>query len=190
MSIKKEVGKYVGGQITILTANMKYSGGKAKLANLRRGIGKVPGELPELWGSFLNGIHDELLGTNGKPSRAEWAIYLSLTLFALHQQGNSESVNAKNISLGKAAAGLMEKPNDDDERERVLRRLGPVVTAKDMSELSYHLRCMIQLLKSKGIRLDYIKLAEDIYDFQYEETRNNVRLRWGQDFYYNEKGEE
>ena len=37
---------------------------------------------------------------------------------------------------------------------------------------------------------DYMKLAEDIYDFQSEDTRNNVRLRWGQDFYYNEKGEE
>ena len=26
---------------------------RAALANLRRGIGRAPGELPELWGSFL-----------------------------------------------------------------------------------------------------------------------------------------
>ena len=26
------------------------SGGRAALANLRRGIGKKPGEMPELWG--------------------------------------------------------------------------------------------------------------------------------------------
>lgn len=189
MSKKEQVGKYVYGQIASLIASMKYSGGKAKLAELRRGAGKVPGELPELWGVFLNGIPDELLGQNGVPSSAEWAIYLSLTLFALHQQGNGNSMNIDGISIGKAAARLMDKP-DDDERERVLRRLGPVVTAKDMPELSHHLRCLIQLLRSKGIGLDYKRLAEDIYDFQFEEDRKKVQLRWGQDFYYNEKGEE
>ena len=26
---------------------------KAALANLRRGVGRVPGDLPELWGEFL-----------------------------------------------------------------------------------------------------------------------------------------
>lgn len=189
MSKREQVGKYVYKQITMLTAEKDYSSGKARLANLRRGAGKVPGELPELWGAFLNNIPDELLGKNGTPSRAEWAIYLALTLFALHQQGNSESVNAENISLGKAAAGLMEKPNDDDERERVMRRLGPVVTANDMPELSHHLRCLIQLMGSKGVKLDYCKLAEDLYDYQFDETRKEVRLRWGQDFYYDKKDE-
>ena len=189
MSKREQVGKYVYGQIASLTVNRQSSSVKARLANLRRGVGKMPGELPELWGAFLNGIPDELLDYNGKVSRSEWAIYLSLTLFALHQQGSGNSVNADDVSVGKAAARLMDKPTDE-ERERVLRRLGPVVTAKDMPELSHHLRCLIQLLRSKGIGLDYKKLAEDIYDFQSEDTRNNVRLRWGQDFYYNEKGEE
>lgn len=189
MSKKSEVRNYVGYRINALTANMRSSGAKAALANLRRGVGRVPGELPELWGSFLNEIPDDLLGINGKPSPAEWAIYLSLTLFALHQQGNSESVSIPKVSLGSAAARLMDHKTDE-ERECVLRRFGPVVTAKDMPSMSYHLRCLIQLIKAKGIKLDYRILAEDIYDFQSDETRNNVRLRWGQDFYYNEKGEE
>ncbi|MBR1392307.1 MAG: type I-E CRISPR-associated protein Cse2/CasB [Ruminococcus sp.] len=186
MSRKEEVGKYVYGQIKALSADTKRNA--ATLARLRRGAGKVPGELPELWGTFLNGIPDELLSRSGKPTEAEWAIYLSLTLYALHQQGSSESVNSKDIGLGNAAANLMKEPTDD-ERERVLRRFGPVVTAKDMPELSHHLRCLVELLKSKGIKLDYVRLAKDIFDFQFDDSRKNVQLSWGRDFYYNNKGE-
>lgn len=188
MSVREEVGKYVYGQIQKLTSEMKYSGGKAKLARLRRGVGKVPGELPELWGVFLCDIPDELLSQNGVPTHAEWAIYLSLTLFAVHQQGNSESVHSEKISFGKAAAGLLDD-RSDEERERVLRRLGPVLTAKDMPELSHHLRCLIELLRAKNIHLDYVRLAKDVYDFQFEESQKKVQLLWAQDFYYNEKGE-
>lgn len=186
MSKKDEVRKYVRGQISALSADTKRNG--AMLAKLRRGAGRTPGELPELWGAFLNGIPDELLSSSGEPTPAEWAIYLSLTLYALHQQGSSESVHAEGISLGKAAAGLMNEPSDE-ERERVLRRFGPVVTAKDMHELSHHLRCLIELLRSKGIRLDHVRLAEDIFEYQFAESRKRVRLRWGQDFYYTDKGE-
>ena len=132
---------------------------------------------------------EDMLSKTGKPSRKEWAIYLALTMFALHQQGNTGSVHCKGRSLGMAAAELMSD-NSDDERARVLRRFGPVVTAKDMPELSHHLRCMIQLLSSKDIKLDYERLADDIYKFQFPESRKEVQLKWGEDFYYNKKGED
>lgn len=188
ISAREKVGKYVYGQIAMLTENMKYSGGKAMLANLRRGAGKTPGELPELWGIFLNGIPDEMLSRNGEPTKEEWAIYISLTLYALHQQGNSESIHKDGVGFGKAAAMLMNEQTDK-ERERVLRRFGPAVTANDMYELSHHMRCLIELMRNKGIKLDYAMLAKDIYDFQFSEGKKKVQLRWGQDFYYIEKGE-
>ena len=108
-------------------------------------------------------------------------------MFALHQQGNSVCVHTNDVSIGNAAAQLIEN-DTTEERERILRRFGPVATAKDMSELSHHLRCLIQLLSSKGIGLDYERLADDIYYFQFDEKRKNVQLKWGQDFYY-KKGE-
>lgn len=189
MSEKEEIGKYMSKEINWLLSQKETGGGRAMLANLRRGAGKVPGEIPELWGTFLNGIPQELLGNDGNPSRAEWAIYLSLTMLALHQQGSGENVHSQDISLGRAAAMLMEEPSDD-ERKRILNRFGPVVTAKDMPELSYHLRNLIKLLKSKDIKLDYIKLAQDIYDFQFEQSCKRVKLRWGQDFYYTKDKDE
>lgn len=188
ISVRDKVGKYVNGQITILTKNMEYSGGKAMLANLRRGAGKTPGELPEIWGAFLNELPDEMQSRNGVPTKAEWAVYITLTMFALHQQGNSESVHQDGIGFGKAVAKLMNEQTDD-ERERVLRRFGPAVTANDMYELSHHIRCLIELMRNKSIKLDYVMLAKDIYDYQFSEGQQKVRLCWGQDFYYIEKGE-
>lgn len=182
-----ELREYVAKRLNELDAIKNTSGGRARLAELRRGIGKAPGELPKLWGEFLNEIPECFLSKNGEATRGEWAIYLSLTLYALHQQGNGESVNQKGESLGKAVARLM-KDSTDDERERVLRRFGPIITAKDMPELAHHLRCLIQLMSAdRTIKLDYVKLAEDLYKFQSDDYRKNVQLKWGQDFYY--KGE-
>ena len=45
---------------------------RAELAKLRRGVGHRPGELPELWGSFLLGMPEGFQGNNG-PTAAEWA---------------------------------------------------------------------------------------------------------------------
>ena len=184
---EKFIRKYVKMRIKSLE-NRDSSTVKARLARLRHGAGKIPGELPELWGEFLADMPEEFLSRNGVPNYAEWAVYLSLTLFALHQQGKSENVHSENISLGSAAAKLMEN-DTDDERERVLRRFGPVITANNMPEFSHHLRCLVQLMSSKNIKLDYEKLAVDIYEFQFPEFRKNVQLRWGQDFYY-KKGED
>lgn len=181
------IHEYVSKKIGYLTECKDNSDGKATLARLRRGIGKTPGEIPELWGIFLNELPERLTSNNGIPTSAEWAVYISMTLFAMHQQGKSDKVHSAGISFGKAVAGLMDE-NSDGERVRIMRRFAPIITAKDMPEFSHHMRCMIQLLRTKdNIRLDYAKLAEDIYDFQYEESRKKVQLRWGQDFYYTEK---
>ena len=56
---------------------------------LRRGIGKMPGDIPELWNILFDGLPEELMSKVGDPSYAEWSIYTALTLYALHQQGLS-----------------------------------------------------------------------------------------------------
>lgn len=190
MTIKAMTKAYVAGQIQYLLKQRDTGSGRAMLAKLRRGIGKAPGEIPELWGIFLNGLDESLYGQNGNPSPAEWAVYLSLTLFALHQQGSAEAVQQENVSLGNAAAGLIDRSKDEDEeRKRIMQRFGSVITALDMVELSHHLRGMIQILKANNVHLDYVRLAGDLLDFQYQDSRRKVQLRWGEDFYYNVKSE-
>ena len=81
---------------------------RAELAKLRRGIGHAPGELPELWGSFLLEM-PESFQSRSAPSAAEWAVYLALTLYAVHQQGNDRPMNCPGNTLGRAVRQLAER---------------------------------------------------------------------------------
>ena len=81
---------------------------RAELAKLRRGVGHAPGDLPELWGSFLLGMPESFQGRSG-PSHAEWAVYLALTLYAVHQQGNDRPMNCPGNTLGRAVRQLAER---------------------------------------------------------------------------------
>ena len=153
---------------------------RTDLANLRRGIGKKPGELPELWGLLFCNFPEELMSWNGEPTWAEWAVSGALTLYALHQQGMQQSAHVKGRSLGRAIRALA---SDDDRLKAVQRRFNAFATAKNMPECMQHLRGLVQLLHSKDIPLDYVELAGDLYVFQTPGGAANVRLRWGQDFY-------
>ena len=171
---------------------------RAELAKLRRGIGHPPGELPELWGSFLLGLPDELRAESG-PTHAEWAVYLALTFYAMHQQSNdSACVSRPGYTLGRAVRELAEQntaAGQDWTESSVLRRFNALATAEEITEISHHLRGMIQLLRAAknekgGIPLDYPQLAVDLYELQCDDPRfpqakANVRLRWGQDLYRN-----
>jgi CRISPR system Cascade subunit CasB len=154
------------------------------LAELRRGIGKIPGEMPQLWGYFLESMPEEFYG-NREPSRAEWAVYTAITLFALHQQGKDSESNPMQqdgLSFGTALSRLVHNLED---RERIAKRFNTIATANSMEELSHYMRGAVQLLGREDIGLDYAKLSGDIYCFQFPELVSGVRLRWGQDFYRN-----
>ena len=169
---------------------------RAELAKLRRGIGHAPGELPELWGSFLLGMPEGFQGGENGPSHAEWAVYLALTLYAVHQQGNDRPMNCPGSTLGRAVRQLAERNAGQDwDEASVLRRFNALATAEEITEISHHLRGMVQLLsaaKDGGIPLDYPQLAADLYELQctdprYPQTSAHVRLRWGQDLYRDPK---
>lgn len=187
------VGEYVRGRLFLLTGNLNAGEAKGQLAQLRRGIGKSPGELPELWGIFLQTLPEELMSKGCDPTRAEWAIYTALTLFALHQQGHSESVNlqGKDNSLGCSARKLV---HSDEEEERIRLKLSMAAQSDDMEELAYRLKTLVRLLSAKDIPLDYVDLAKDLFLFQSEKYVDRIRLKWGQDFYRkiktNENGKE
>lgn len=162
---------------------------KAALANLRRGIGKAPGDLPELWGIFLQDLPAELESRTGKPTDAEWAIYLALTLYALHQQGHllpTDSMYKPSVSLGQAVRKLVD-PGEKPEESSVLPRFNALATAGTMTERSQHLRGIVQLLRAKSVALDYVQLAADLFWLQKATSAAQVRLRWGQDYYYTSK---
>ena len=125
-----------------------------------------------------------MYSAGSKPSYAEWAVYMALTLYAMHQQGKdvkTDNMNRENVSLGNAASELVA---DNDDTERIWKRLYAVASSADMQEMSYHIRALIKLLRDKDIPLDYPQLAKDLYFYQLsDESAEYIRLKWGQDFY-------
>ena len=178
-----EVYRYTASRLSHILHMTNDGQQKALLAELRRGIGREPGELPELWGMFLEELPESLYGDKWGASPAEWAVYMSLTLFALHQQGwspQSEPMHKEDVSLGAAAAALIDT---EDDFERILRRFNAVTASHDRSALAQYLRGLVQLLRGKGIPLDYAVLARDLYWSCFTESWDRVRLSWGRDFY-------
>ena len=173
--------RFVAKKIHILQEQGNSSSGKAILAQMRRGIGKKPGELPELWGIMFEDYPEGMMSNGSEPTREEWAVYEALTQYSLHQQGKEKSMQQEGFGLGKAVAGLVE--NREEDLDRIMRRFNPLVTATDMREVSHYLRTIVNLLKDKDIPLDYPMLAADLLDFQWNHTASGVRLRWGQDFF-------
>lgn len=186
---KESVKNFVYKRITAMGNSLESGKTKADLAQLRRGVGKKPGELPELWGMIFKDLPEELMSKGNEPSFAEWAIYTALTLFAIHQQGNSESVNSddSDARFGRAVRKLV---HDEDSEERIRFKLGVVALSDDMAELSYRMKTVIRLLNAENIKLNYVDLAADLYAFQFESMTDSVRLKWAQDFYRMNKSTE
>ena len=68
MTTRKEVQAVTARIINRIVNNPNSGAQKAALANLRRGIGHLPGELPQLWGEFLLDLPEEMHGWDGHPS--------------------------------------------------------------------------------------------------------------------------
>lgn len=188
MGTKAEIENYVGKKLYSLQAQADTGGGKAMFANLRQGVGREPGELPQLLGILLQDMPEAFWSRDGAATREEWVCYTALTLYALHQQGNDPQSRpmhtGEDVSLGKALFQLERAYGQDPNAEqRMVQKLRTLATAVNRKELSHHLRGIVQLLKSNGISVNYIKLAGDLYEMQFPEEKRRVCLRWGQDFY-------
>ena len=183
MGKKDEVAQFVERKIHFLQEGKDGGENKAVVANLRRGVGCEPGELPQLFGIILMDMPEKFMSEDGVPTKEEWSCYIALTLYALHQQGNemgNRSMHTEErIDLGTAMWELASSYEDSNAEQRMLQRMRMLSTSADMKELSYHLRGVVQLLKSKGIPLNYRILAADLYELQCLDGKKHVHLRWG-----------
>ncbi len=179
----KQARAFVQRKISWLAGSENESTTRATLARLRRGIGKKPGSMPELWEATLKDLPPELVGQGQHPSYGEWAVHTALTLYALHQQGKDTKLQCMHKDGESLGVALRKLVGDDEDEKRVKRRFDAASTSSSMEEFSHHLRGLIQLLKQKSIPLDYTALAEDFYCLQFPNSRDSVRLHWGRDFY-------
>ncbi|SEG93899.1 CRISPR system Cascade subunit CasB [Thermomonospora echinospora] len=154
----------------------------AALAQLRRGAGKLPQDMPELWG--VTGVEllfqDQAL-PDREASRAEAALFLAVTLYALHQQSRSDQrMHKAGIELGEAVRRLMSGGDIDEPIRRRFVRVGAATTPE---VLAYRLREIVSLLRREAIPLDYARLARRLYQAQVPGGMQQVRQIWGRSFH-------
>ncbi|WP_261570797.1 type I-E CRISPR-associated protein Cse2/CasB [Frankia gtarii] len=154
----------------------------ADLAALRRGVGRAPGEAPQMWRYYTT------LTADGRISHRLWAEHVALTLHAIHQQ--SLSVPAHQVGIGLGTAALRLHDSDAFSPDAVDRRFNTVATATGLDEAAYHLRGLVRQFRQLTIGLDYTALWRDLIDWQNPGRIGEVRRRWGSQYFFRpRKGE-
>jgi CRISPR system Cascade subunit CasB len=177
----RAVGRFVDARVTQLQRGYleRRPAAVATLAQLRRGVGKPVGAVPELWQATLDGI--PLPPRYGDAATDnERAAHTALTLYALHQQSKSEPMHQPGQSIGTAARLLSRRAPSEDATRRRFEALG---TASTFEEVTHHARGLISQLRAYGVPLDYGQLADQLVWLLRRETADRVRLAWGRDFY-------
>ncbi|MGI5274145.1 type I-E CRISPR-associated protein Cse2/CasB [Nonomuraea sp. CA-218870] len=182
--IDELVGSSAGAYISELQKGYlkDQSWAVATLAQLRRGAGKLPQEVPELWGVCgIERLYEERDLTEKEAVRAEAALFLAVTLYALHQQSqDSKGMHKDGVDLGEAVRRLMP---DDGIDETIRRRFVRLGTATTRQALANRLREIVSLLRRDSIELDYALLARLLYLAQDPDGMRRVRERWGRAFH-------
>ncbi len=193
---RSKVANVMGKIIIKFHNTLDTSGTRASLANLRNSIGRNLSDTVDVWPEVFSEMPSEFLSRNGKITGEENAIFSALQLYALHQQGSVESVHSPFVpeyenedqkkiinfpeDLGISLNKLRREVEDSNSLDR---RFNAMITSKNFDEIIIHLRHLIKILKGKSsIKIDYVKLAEDLYWIQ-KSTGEQTRLKWGQNYY-------
>lgn len=180
---RRTLASFVGAKVSELSRLYlsNNSAGVQAVARLASAAAKHPGNSLEVMRWTLDGLPASFDSRDGDASWEENATHASITLYALHQRSNrTSSVHRPDVRFGTAVRALEQASANKDG---VLRRFNAVGTAAGWDELSTHLRGLVNMFRSSNIVLDYGLLARDLVDFQNQDRRDAVRLRWGREFY-------
>ncbi|HSV64872.1 MAG TPA: type I-E CRISPR-associated protein Cse2/CasB [Mycobacteriales bacterium] len=145
------------------------------LAALRRGIGRQPGDVPEMWRFYTR------LSEDGEPTADLYAEHAALTLFAVHQQSKARPMHRGGVGVGRAVFEL--RRSTAFSPETVDRRFAAAATATSLPEVVTHLRGLVTQLRGIDQVLDYTRLYLDLRGWQDPEQRSRVRRHWGSQYF-------
>jgi CRISPR system Cascade subunit CasB len=163
----------------------------ADLAKLRRGLGRGPGDVPEMWRFYTT--------LNQEGHKTAWfaAEHDALTLFALHQQSQSRPMHRSGVGLGTAVRSLRGEKDSDipgaeggggkpklDRIDAVDRRFAAAATATSRSELVLHLRGLVTQLRGAGQGLDYTILHKELANWERPDRAPQIRRKWGSQYFF------
>lgn len=155
----------------------------SQLARLRRAAGQPLGSDLALLAFTTGGFYRTDARLPETPTDREQAIHTAITLYAVHQQSKRTTpMHQQGIGIGRASSRLAHRDNDRnfDAVRRHFERLG---AARSWDSVQTYARALIQQLRANDIPLDYGRFADDLVAFRDPRYANDVRNRWGRDFY-------
>lgn len=183
MTNYQRCGRFVTSRIHELAQNPDRLSptGRAALADLRRGVGKVPGSVPQIWQFTLNDP-ERPDGLSGE--REEAAVHVALTHWAMHQQSKTRPMHTDSRTFGAALRLLASTQNrKDPQKAPVYRRMMALASSRALTGITTHARGLIGQLRATGIGFDYGRWADDLYWIQVPGRMPAVQRHWGQDFF-------
>ena len=147
------------------------------LSAMRRGFGVAAGTVPGMWPFYTT------LDREGRLTHALRAEHVTLSLYGLHQQGQSTPMHREGVGVGRAIRAL--RASGRYSEAAVDARFTAAATATDIDELGFHLRGLINQLRTlkPAQPLDYTALYADLRAWQHPDSVGRVRRRWGSDYF-------
>jgi len=132
---------------------------------------------------FAN-LPEEYLGDKARITAEENAIYLSLQIYALMQQGASKSERGEVKSTRNIGESLRILRGDESKAKAMDERFNTMITAGSFEELAHYLRQMVKILKANidSPFVDYPKLAKDLFWVQ-KGKQDNILMDWARAYY-------
>jgi len=153
---------------------------RAALAALRRGLGKAPGEAPEMFPYIIPAL------PTGLSTRNEQAYFLIASLFAWrplewpYTPGdphlNPSANPSANHSLGVSYRRLAEKTGSDSVEKRFIALLNA-----HQDDLPAHLRHAVGLITAQEIPIDWTRLLYDV--LWWNEPNRSSQLSWARGYW-------
>jgi len=145
---------------------------RGALAALRRGLGRPPGTVPDMYPYVIPWLPD-----NPHPSQ-EVAYYLVAALFAFHPASTGLG------DMGDHMAAARDGGNED----AVERRFTALLAAHP-DDLPDYLRQAVSFLRSKDIPINWTRLLYDLQFWSHPDHGDRIRKRWATHFWRYRKQE-
>lgn len=145
---------------------------KGDIALLRRSVYAQPGTVPAMWRLHRVALPARV-AASGFDNPYTTAEHHALTLFGMHQTGQSVSMHKAGHGLGRAL-GRLSAEIGAPRTEKLLTRF---TTAWSVDGVARNLRTFVPLLAKHKIGMDYSQLLDHFYFWQRGVSGRRVALR-------------
>lgn len=160
----------------VFLEKLQSEGDKGAMATLRKGLGKPPGEVTQMYKYVYSGLGQDLSKYNEK------VYFLVASLFALWYRGRQGLSQNFDGNLGKTYKHIFKATSADS----TIKHFESLINSH-IDDLPNHLRHAVSLASSKNIRIDWSQLLNDLKRWSFDDKP--AQKEWMKSFILDEKNE-